>query len=431
MQPTLKRTAQLAWPLILGNASIPLLGIADTAIAGRMPGAVDLASVALGAAWITLAFWAFSFLRQATSGLTAQAVGRKDSRQISSLLHKGLCLSVGIGCAISLIGTLALPGLLSLANPAESMRATTQDYLSIRLMGAPFVLTLYVLHGWMIGQGQTRLAVSILLGLNLLNIAFNALFGLALDMGARGIALGTLCAEATTAIAVLIGLIRRHPELLRGFSVQGIGQLMQANAWVMGRTLALLAVFTWFNTQSSQMGADSAAINAILLTLLSVAAYSLDGFADAAEIQVGQNLGAGKKDWARLALRSTALCSMGSAVLASLALFALGQIAVLWLVPQPQIAAQVTPWLIWLAPIPLVAWVSYWMDGVYLGINAFKPMAVIMVLVTAGVYFPLNLALAEQGLWGQWASFWAWQVARAALMLGWFWTQLRPRHFSV
>ena len=430
MQPTLKNTALLAWPLILGNASIPLLGIADTAIAGRTPGPVDLASVALGAAWITLAFWGFSFLRQATGGLTAQAVGRSDLHAIAGLLHRGLILAALAGVAVLLLGQVTLSTLLKWAAVDPAMSETLEQYLRIRLLGAPFVLALYVLHGWMIGRGETRLAVSVLITLNLINIALNALFGLALELGAQGIALGTLLAEASTAIGSLIWLTRRQPGLWANYSLSSMGALMQANAWVMSRTLALLAVFTWFNTQSAQLGAETAAINAVLLTLLSVAAYALDGFADTAEIQVGQNLGARKTHWARMALKNTALCSVLSAILASLALYGMGHLAVYWLVPQPEIAQRVIPWLLWLAPIPLIAWISYWMDGVYLGINAFRSMALIMLIATLMVYFPVNWALSSQGLWGQWVSFWAWQVARAGLMLGWFMVYLRTKHFS-
>ena len=78
LQPTVHRTWRLAWPLIVGNASIPLLGLADTAIAGRIPGATDLAAISLGASWITLLFWAFSFLRQSTGG--ADRAGGRPGR---------------------------------------------------------------------------------------------------------------------------------------------------------------------------------------------------------------------------------------------------------------------------------------------------------------------------------------------------------------
>lgn len=420
--PSLRKTLGLAWPLILGNASIPLLGIADTAIAGRIPGATALATVAVGSAWITLAFWAFSFLRQATGGLTAQAIGRSDTVAANGYLHKGLTLALGLGLLIAM-GHFFAASLVAWAGVNPSLTDSLAGYLEIRFAGAPAVLGLYVIYGWLIGQGLTRRAVLILLGMNLSNIVLSYLFGLVLGRGAQGIALGTALSEWMTLIAALVGY---RDALKTQWQLQGMPRLLSANGWVMIRTLGLLAVFSWFNTQSAQMSADVAAINAVLLTLLSVAAYALDGFADAAEIQVGQAMGRRNRDWVSSALRYTALCSALSAVLATTLLALLSHWAVGWLVPQPELSAQIQGWLWWLIPLPLVAWISYWMDGVYLGLNAFALMAVVMLTATLGVYFPLNLWLSDWGQQGQWIAFWAWQLARAGLMLAVFAARLRP-----
>ena len=69
----LQRIWQLAWPLILSNLSVPLLGLVDTAIMGHLPHASYLAAVTVGATIITFVYWAFGFLRMGTVGLTAQA----------------------------------------------------------------------------------------------------------------------------------------------------------------------------------------------------------------------------------------------------------------------------------------------------------------------------------------------------------------------
>jgi MATE family multidrug resistance protein len=79
----LTRGAVLAqtWPIMLGQASVPLVGIVDTAIIGRTGDAAALAGVALGSAIINLVFWTFGFLRMGMSGLVAQARGAADVRE--------------------------------------------------------------------------------------------------------------------------------------------------------------------------------------------------------------------------------------------------------------------------------------------------------------------------------------------------------------
>ena len=426
LQPTVYRTWQLAWPLILGNISIPLLGLADTAIAGRIPGATDLATISLGASWITLLFWAFSFLRQSTGGLTAQAVGRDDADSRRGLVHKGLVFAFAAGFGLMGLGHALLTPLLEVLALETDLSERVSAYLAIRLCGAPAALTLYVLYGSLIGQGLSKHAVVLLAGMNILNLGLNAWLGLGLGWGAEGIAWGSLIAEYTAAAVALLWLTRLDSKLFETWQLQGIRTLLNANAWVMLRTLALLSVMTWMSTKSAQFGAQQAAITAVLMLLLNVAAYALDGFADAAEIQVGQSIGQGQPETVRLALDSTAWCSGLSALAASIGLFFASDALVWLLVPQPEIANAIQPWLVYVIPLPLVAWISYWLDGVFLGTGAFKQMAKVMLASTA-VFFPLQLVWGDMA--GLWSAFILWQLIRAGLMFWVYWNRLRNQLF--
>ena len=84
-----------AWPIMLGQATVPLVGIVDTAVIGRTGDAVALAGVALGATIVEFLFWAFGFLRMGMTGLTAQAEGRGDAREVAALLVRGIGAVLG------------------------------------------------------------------------------------------------------------------------------------------------------------------------------------------------------------------------------------------------------------------------------------------------------------------------------------------------
>src|SRR5690606_41110634 len=99
-QPTpLTRRAVFAqaWPIMLGQASIPLVGLVDTVVIGRTGNAAALAGVALGATVISLVFWSFGFLRMGMTGLTAQADGAGDRAEVEALLVRGLAIGGAIG----------------------------------------------------------------------------------------------------------------------------------------------------------------------------------------------------------------------------------------------------------------------------------------------------------------------------------------------
>ncbi len=75
-----RQTWAIAFPAILANSSAPLVGLVDTWAVGHLPGAVHLAAVGLGSVIFNFLFWAFGFLRMGTTGLVAQARGRRVHR---------------------------------------------------------------------------------------------------------------------------------------------------------------------------------------------------------------------------------------------------------------------------------------------------------------------------------------------------------------
>src|SRR5690606_6091193 len=95
---TYRSILQQAWPAILANAAVPLLGLVDTAIIGYVGGEIDLAAVALSTLTFNSIYWALGFLRMSTTALVAReyGAGRGDemSRVVVRALAMGLVLSV-------------------------------------------------------------------------------------------------------------------------------------------------------------------------------------------------------------------------------------------------------------------------------------------------------------------------------------------------
>lgn len=89
-----------AWPIMLGQTTVPLVGLVDTAVIGWTGDAAALAGVALGTAIISFIFWAFGFLRMGMTGLTAQAHGRGAREEVDGLLVRGVAAGLGIGAVL-------------------------------------------------------------------------------------------------------------------------------------------------------------------------------------------------------------------------------------------------------------------------------------------------------------------------------------------
>ena len=93
-----KKILQLALPSIVSNITVPLLGLVDVAIVGHLGAASYIGAIAVGGMLFNIIYWLFGFLRMGTSGMTSQALGRRDLLEVTRVLFR----SVGVGILISL-----------------------------------------------------------------------------------------------------------------------------------------------------------------------------------------------------------------------------------------------------------------------------------------------------------------------------------------
>ena len=95
-----RRVLNIAIPVVLSNATVPILGAVDTGVVGQMGLAVPIGAVGIGAVILSAFYWVFGFLRMGTVGLTAQAEGQGDSGEVAALLSRVLMIGLGAGVLI-------------------------------------------------------------------------------------------------------------------------------------------------------------------------------------------------------------------------------------------------------------------------------------------------------------------------------------------
>ena len=72
LRTTDRRLWALAWPLMLTNLTVPLLGLVDTAVLGHLENPEYLGAVAVGANLFTLLYRTVGFMRMGTTGQDEQ-----------------------------------------------------------------------------------------------------------------------------------------------------------------------------------------------------------------------------------------------------------------------------------------------------------------------------------------------------------------------
>ena len=97
---THRRVLRIALPIVLSNATIPILGAVDTGVVGQMGAAAPIGAVGIGAVILTTIYWVFGFLRMGTTGMVAQAKGAGDTSETGALLMRGLLFGATAGAVL-------------------------------------------------------------------------------------------------------------------------------------------------------------------------------------------------------------------------------------------------------------------------------------------------------------------------------------------
>ena len=399
-----KQILKIALPAIVTNITVPLLGLVDTAIVGHMGNATYIGAIAVGSMVFNLVYWVFGFLRMGTSGLTAQARGRRDLQEMRSLLVRSQTVAMTIALLILLLQVPLRDVMLWLIGPTDDVRPLAVTYYYIVVWGAPAMLGLYGLSGWFIGMQNTRLPMVISISQNVVNIVASLALVYGLGMKVEGVALGTVVAQYAgllMAMAMLVRYYRRYITI-RLCSLKEFIPFLRVNSDIFLRTLCLVAVNLYFTSAGARQGATILAVNALLLQLYLLFSYIMDGFAYAGEALCGRFWGARDNKAFREVVGRLFMWGAGMTVLFT-TLYVVGGMPFLRLLTDEETVVQAAReyvWWAWLIPVAGVA--AFVWDGIFIGITQTRGMlvsaAVASVVFLAGVVW-LMPVMGNHGLW--------------------------------
>ncbi|SDN83018.1 MATE family efflux transporter [Vreelandella arcis] len=420
----------LAWPIIISNITVPLLGLVDTAVVGHLPDSRYLAAVTLGATLFSFLYWGFGFLRMGTTGLVAQAVGRESHSDVRNLLGQSLIMAVVIGSLLIIFASPIISLGLWLLDGSEVATSLARSYAEIRLWSAPAVLANYTILGWFLGQQNARVTLMILVLTNSVNIVLDIWFVMGLGLTSDGVAWASViadyCALAFGGFLVLRQLGTLEGRFLRSrlWALSAYTALFNVNANLFIRTLGLLFAMAFFTAQGARQGDTTLAANAVLLQFIMLTSYALDGFAHAAESLVGSAYG--RRDWPAFAatVRAAARFSWWTAAGAAL-LFALGGNGLIALLTGLEdVRATAATYLPWMVAMPLIAVWSYLLDGVFIGTTSIAAMRN-SIFIGLAVYLPTWWLTQGLGNHGLWFAFTLFTCVRSAVLIGYY------RHYRI
>ena len=359
-------------------------------------------------------YWIFGFLRMGTSGMTSQALGRRDFGEVTRLLARSLGIAFAIAFALILLQTPLRTAALGIMQPTAEVARLASVYFDTLIYGAPAMLGLFSLSGWFIGMQNSRTPMAVAIVQNVVNIAASTLLVFGLGMKVEGVALGTLTAQYAGFI-MAVGLCWKHYRRLRRyFSWQGVWRreamrrFFSVNRDIFLRTLCMVSVMLFFTSAGSWQGEVVLAVNTLLMQFYLLFSYVMDGFAYAGEALSGRYYGARN----RAALRETVrdLFRWGFLMAAAFTLvYGLGGDAFLSLLTdEPHVVAASHTYYYWALAIPLAGVAAFVWDGVFIGCTMTRGMLISMAVAAAAffaVYFLSRGRFANHGLWAAFITY--------------------------
>ena len=410
----------IAIPMILSNISTPLLGLIDTSIIGRIS-IQQIGAIAIGSSILSFFYFCFSFFRMGTTGLIAQAYGKKDCLEIEHIIKKNLFFSLicGLICIPSL--SIIINMTINIFSDNIIIQNYTQSYINIRIFGSPATFINFVILGVLLGSNEPWKIFKLVIFMNCLNIFLDLFLGMYLGLNLIGIAYGTIISEYT---GVFLGLfyINNISPLRNLFNLKNIFRnkfylIFKTNINLFIRTLLILISILMFTAIGSKLGETILAANAILIIFQMFLSYSLDGFAQAAEVLIGNEYGKKNKNNIIKIIISSGIISFIFALIYSLIFYYFALNIILLITSLEDVIVEINKYIFWIVLSPLISFLSFHLDGVFIGSNKTKIMrnsvviSFIIYLVCLMVLVPIY---ANHGLW---ASFIIFMLFRGLLLL--------------
>lgn len=395
----------IAIPMIISNISTPILGIVDTSIIGRIS-IEQIGAIAIGSSLLSFVYFCFSFFRMGTTGLIAQAWGINDINNIYRILKSNMFIAF-------LCSLICIPLILIFKNFLLDIYTTNIEihnhaslYINIRIFGAPATFINFIIFGFLLGSKKPWELLKLVLFMNILNIILDLYLGLYLSMQLKGIAYGTLISEFS---GMLLGLyyVKRNIPSIKDKNItinitNNIFKIVKSNTNLFIRTSLILISILMFTAIGSRLGNTILAANAILIMLQMFISYSLDGFAQAAEVLIGNEFSKKNKNKIiKIAISST-IISFIFAIIYFLIFYLFIDNIIILMTSINSVIVETQNYALWIIVSPLISFLSFQMDGIFIGANKTRIMR--NTVIISFIIFIISLCILvpiyeNNGLW--------------------------------
>jgi putative MATE family efflux protein len=404
---------RLATPIMLANLFQMFYNLADAFFLGRV-GREAVSAVAISFNIVMLIVVVGAGLATAGQTLISQSKGREDQRRVDFYLGQMTTSLLGFSLLISLGGGVLIPAFLALLQVPPDAFAQTQQYLRIIFAGLPLMFLFFVMQAAMQGIGDSMTPLLIQAGTIVLNIALDPLliFGVGPlpRMEVAGAAVATVASRSIgSAVALAILLSGR-----RGLHLKPANLVPRLHAvrlfFRIGAPISVgqgLSGMGFVVLQGIVNGFGTAVIAAFGVGVRIIGLFNMPaiGFSRATASLVGQSIGAGRPEQARIVLRQSVLTILAFITAGMAITFFFGNWVVRFFVDDPAVV-EVGAVMFRVISISVIPFAMFTVaNGAFQGGGDTKPLLYLNVARLWGLRVPIawllafGLGIGPLGIW--------------------------------
>ena len=371
----LPRFSKLASVSIFSNMMVPLAGICDAAFLGHLADIRHLAGVILGGILFDYLYRILKFFRNSTNALTAQAVGENDHQKILLAGLRSALVALVIATVILVLQYPIQKLGFAILSGSPDVETFGVDYFNGRIWGAPAVLLNFVLIGWFLGQEKSNLVLAISLVGNGSNVILDYLMINRWGWESMGAGVATALSQYLAMVIALIGVAITinwkllTPALKQVWDWQALKSTVIFKSNILIRYIALITAYSIFTNLSARMGTEVIAANGLLLQIVLLSQFSINGIGLTTQTLIGNFKGKGETDKMLPLLSVSMLTSLVMSLIFALTTILFPQTIFSWLTNHDDISNSAIAYLDWLLPLLTCGGIAFILEGFVIGLK--------------------------------------------------------------
>ena len=351
---------RFALPLLAGNIFQQLYNTVDTWVVGNYVSNEAFSAVGTVGPVVNMLIGFFTGLASGAGVVISQFYGAKRQDQVRERVHTAINMTLILGVLFTALGLWMTPYMLRFMKTPNDVLPQSTAYLNIYFSGILGLMIYNMGAGILRAVGDSRRPFHFLVVCAVLNIALDLAFVLGFGMGVEGVALATILSQATSAVLVILTLLRTESCIrLRPRSLRLHWHILKKIIFI-GIPAAIQMAITSFSNVFVQsyinhFGADCMSGWTAYSKIDQLLFLPMQTLGLAATTFVGQNLGSGQVDRAKKGVRTAVCLALGvTLVLIAGVIYPFASSLVTFFNQKPEVVEYGTLFLHWISPFYLL-----------------------------------------------------------------------------